>query len=46
LIAGDKLGNPTMEKPALVYALYSFVLTYGIAWLLVQGHKRLAKLKV
>jgi BASS family bile acid:Na+ symporter len=45
LIAGDKLGNPTMEKPALVYALYSFVLTYGIAWLLVQGHKRLNMLK-
>lgn len=46
LIAGDKLGNSTMEKPALVYALYSFVLTYGVAWLLVQGRKRLTKLKV
>ena len=39
LIAGDKLGNPTMEKPALVYALFSFVLTYGIAWLLVKSQK-------
>lgn len=45
LIAGDKLGNHTMEKPALVYALYSFVLTYGIAWLLVQGHKNWVKIK-
>lgn len=32
LIAGDKLEIPAMEKPALVYALYSFVITFTVAW--------------
>jgi hypothetical protein len=34
LIAGDKLKIPAMEKPALVYALYSVVVTFpwGIYW--------------
>jgi BASS family bile acid:Na+ symporter len=32
LIAGDKLSIPAMEKPALVYALYSFVITFLVAW--------------
>jgi BASS family bile acid:Na+ symporter len=39
LIAGDKLGNHEMEKPALVYALFSFVITFVIAWMLMQFHK-------
>ena len=34
IIAGDKIGNPTMEQPALVYAMVSFVITLGIGWLL------------
>jgi BASS family bile acid:Na+ symporter len=36
LIAGDKLGIPAMEKPALVYALYSFVITFLVAWALMK----------
>lgn len=32
LIAGDKLGNPNMQKPALVYAMFSFIITFVIAW--------------
>lgn len=32
LIAGDKLKIPAMEKPALVYALYSFAITFLVAW--------------
>ncbi len=36
LIAGDKLGIPTMEKPALVYALYSFVITFLVAWTMMK----------
>lgn len=36
LIAGDKLGIPSMEKPALVYALYSFVITFLVAWALMK----------
>lgn len=36
LIAGDKLGIPAMEKPALVYALYSFVITFLVAWTLMK----------
>ena len=31
LVASEILGNPEMEKPALVYALYSFVLTFGLS---------------
>lgn len=36
LIASEKLGMPQMEKPALVYAMYSFFVTYVIAWSLVR----------
>lgn len=36
LVAGEILGNPAMEKPALVYALYSFVITYGLSIGLVR----------
>ena len=36
LIAGDKLEIPAMEKPALVYALYSFVITFIVAWALMK----------
>jgi BASS family bile acid:Na+ symporter len=36
LIAGDKLGIPAMEKPALVYALYSFIITFLVAWALMK----------
>jgi len=39
LIAGEKLNNHAMEKPALVYAMYSFVITFAIAWLMMQFHK-------
>jgi len=39
LIAGQKLNNHAMEKPALVYAMYSFVITFAIAWLMMQFHK-------
>jgi len=31
LVASEILGNPEMEKPALVYALYSFLLTFGLS---------------
>lgn len=36
LIAGDKLKIPAMEKPALVYALFSFLITFLVAWLLMR----------
>jgi len=36
LIAGDKLNIAAMEKPALVYALYSFVITFLVAWALMK----------
>lgn len=39
LIAGDKLSNNQMEKPALVYAMFSFVITFFIAWIMMQFHK-------
>lgn len=39
LIAGDKLGNSTMEKPALVYALFSFFITFAVAWVLMRTHR-------
>ncbi len=40
LIAGEKLANHSMEKPALVYALFSFFITFIIAWLLMKFAKR------
>lgn len=43
IVAGDKLGITEMEKPALVYAMYSFFITYGISILLVR--MRLYRLK-
>ncbi len=43
LVAGDILGNPEMEKPALVYALYSFLITYGLSIAFVKW--RLLRLK-
>lgn len=36
LIAGEKLNNPVMEKPALVYALFSFIITFLVAWILMK----------
>lgn len=36
LIAGEKLQNHVMEKPALVYALFSFIITFVVAWLLMK----------
>lgn len=39
LIAGEKLANHNMEKPALVYAMFSFFITFIIAWLMMQFHK-------
>lgn len=43
LVASEILGNTEMEKPALVYALYSFVLTYGLSIGLIR--LRLYRLK-
>ncbi len=43
LIAGDKLKNSMMEKPALVYAMFSFVITFGVAFLLVKIYHRWMK---
>jgi len=43
LIAGDKLQNPTMEKPALVYALYSVVVTFTVGYLLVLFREKVLK---
>ncbi|MCL9980350.1 MAG: bile acid:sodium symporter family protein [Bacteroidia bacterium] len=43
LIAGQLLNNTEMEKPALVYALYSFAVTFGVSWLLIR--LRLHRLK-
>ena len=43
IVAGAKLGITEMEKPALVYAMYSFFITYGISILLVR--MRLYRLK-
>ena len=41
LVAGEFLGNSDMEKPALVYALYSFFITYGlsIAWVRLRLYR-------
>jgi len=36
IIAGDKIGNATMEQPALVYAMFSFVITLGFGFLLTR----------
>lgn len=43
LVASKILGNTEMEKPALVYALYSFVITYSLSIGLVR--LRLFRLK-
>lgn len=43
LIAGEKLKQPMMEKPALVYALYSFLVTFGVAYIAVRLYTRFAK---
>jgi len=40
LIAGEKLANHTMEKPALVYALFSFFITFIIAWVMMRLAKK------
>lgn len=45
LIAGDKLGNHTMEKPALVYALFSFFITFIVAWIMTRVHKGFVPVK-
>ncbi len=36
LVAGELIGFTEMEKPALVYALYSFGITYGVSYLLLR----------
>lgn len=36
LIAGEKLGNHTMEKPALVYAIFSIFITFIVAWTMMR----------
>ncbi|MFN5890848.1 MAG: hypothetical protein ACK448_10665, partial [Bacteroidota bacterium] len=43
LIAGEKLHQPLMEKPALVYALYSFLVTFGVAYVMVRLQERFFK---
>ncbi len=43
LIAGDKLQNPLMEKPALVYAMYSVVVTFTVGYLLVLFREKVLK---
>lgn len=43
LIAGEKLHMPAMEKPALVYALYSFVVTFAVGYLLVLIREKVLK---
>jgi BASS family bile acid:Na+ symporter len=43
LIAGDKLQMPAMEKPALVYALYSVVVTFTVGYLLVLFREKVLK---
>lgn len=45
LIAGEKLQNSAMEKPALVYAMYSFFITFMVAWLLMRFKSILEKRK-
>ncbi|NBU03810.1 MAG: hypothetical protein EBT60_05825 [Bacteroidetes bacterium] len=43
LIAGDKLKIPAMEKPALVYALYSVIVTFTVGYLLVLFREKVLK---
>jgi BASS family bile acid:Na+ symporter len=43
LIAGEKLQMPAMEKPALVYALYSFFVTFAVGYLLVLIREKVLK---
>jgi BASS family bile acid:Na+ symporter len=43
IIAGEKLHNSSMEKPALVYALYSFFVTFIVAYLLVLIREKVLK---
>ncbi len=43
IIAGEKLHNSSMEKPALVYALYSFFVTFTVAYLLVLIREKVLK---
>jgi BASS family bile acid:Na+ symporter len=43
LIAGNILANHEMEKPALVYAMFSFFITFLVAWLLRRVEKVLFK---
>ena len=43
LIAGEKLQMPAMEKPALVYALYSFFVTFAVGYLLVLVREKVLK---
>ena len=43
IIAGEKLHNSAMEKPALVYALYSFFVTFSVAYLLVLIREKVLK---
>ena len=43
IIAGEKLHSSAMEKPALVYALYSFFVTFSVAYLLVLIREKVLK---
>lgn len=43
LIAGEKLQMPELEKPALVYALYSFFVTFVVGYLLVLIREKVLK---
>ncbi|MEY3982810.1 MAG: hypothetical protein RL160_367 [Bacteroidota bacterium] len=45
LIAGNILQNHEMEKPALVYAISSFFITFAVAWLLGRINKAMFQSK-
>jgi BASS family bile acid:Na+ symporter len=45
LIAGNILHNHEMEKPALVYAISSFFITFAVAWLLGRINKAMIQSK-
>jgi len=45
LIAGNILANHEMEIPALVYAMFSFVITFLVAWLLRRIERSLFSAK-
>lgn len=45
LIAGEKLGNHNMEKPALVYAIFSFVTTFIVAWFMMRVYRSINPLQ-